>query len=409
MSSKNDPKIQGPTSSEHLIAGGSSEEDRESVFLLMNRPAAKNTETSPAKPAKPSARLIASTIVAALIFTGLAALYFMRPDQHLAVGVMCGIAASAFILWLLPKWQVAWITLDSSNDRFAVENEARKTVAQVLGGLIFLVGFYFTAENLTATQQNLMGTQEAGEKARELTRLGQLNERFARAYEQLLKKETVESPILGSYSLGQIALESPQSSKAVAQALTVYIRMNSRWSDSKKRPAATDRSDTSLSAGVQAALLQLREISRKGALSDEPQKAAIYREALSNLDLSNTDLRGADLTSMWLDGLVLDGAHLNNAKLNSSILTNATLIKADVAGVDLSTTNLSEALLNGANLKGATFSASSHLKQLQLDSACFDNDDALPPELGFTLPTEHNADCDSWKRKTPAKRRTQRR
>jgi len=45
-------------------------------------------------------------------------------------------------LWLLPKWQVARSQGLSAENRFDRENEARKTLAQIIGGVFVLAGLY---------------------------------------------------------------------------------------------------------------------------------------------------------------------------------------------------------------------------------------------------------------------------
>lgn len=370
-------------------------------LMVSGQTNAKKVDTRPR--AKYSKMLLASTIAFAAILVATLVLYFTIPEHRLLIGVAGGIAASIFSVWLIPKWQVASLNLERPSDRFASENEARKTTAQVLGGLAFLIGFYFTA-------QNLAFTQDSAEKTRELTRLGQLNERLARAHEQLVSKDSVESPILGSYALGQIALESPEKSKVVTHALAAYIRLNSPWKETGNLRSPLDRSDVVISPGIEAALFQLRELSRKGAFDPDQKKAAIFKDALSNLNLSHTDLRGADLTSMWLEGAALDGAHLNNANLDSTVLNNATLIEADLSGVDLSSTYLVQALLNTANLRDATLSEKTGLTQTQIDDACFGEEDTFPPSLSLRLPQVKNPDCQIWntdrRKKTNNERKT---
>src|SRR6266853_6490180 len=65
------------------------------------------------------------------------------------------VASSIFLillLWQFPRWQVRSIVGLDSKDRFNLENEARKTLSQIFGGLILLAGFYFTWQNLVVTR-----------------------------------------------------------------------------------------------------------------------------------------------------------------------------------------------------------------------------------------------------------------
>src|SRR5689334_5118384 len=56
-----------------------------------------------------------------------------------ALLVVTGILA-VFLLWKLPKWQVARSTALTDDNRFDRENEARKTLAQIIGGVVLLAG-----------------------------------------------------------------------------------------------------------------------------------------------------------------------------------------------------------------------------------------------------------------------------
>jgi hypothetical protein len=69
------------------------------------------------------------------------------------------------LIWL-PKWQAARL-YPTAQERFAVENEARKTLAQIIGGAAVLFGLYFTWGSL------------------EVNREGQITDRFTKAITQL--------------------------------------------------------------------------------------------------------------------------------------------------------------------------------------------------------------------------------
>ena len=59
------------------------------------------------------------------------------------------LALFAVLLWKWPKYQVASLPKEvSDKDRFQLENEARKTLAQIFGGLILLAGAYGTVWSL---------------------------------------------------------------------------------------------------------------------------------------------------------------------------------------------------------------------------------------------------------------------
>src|ERR1700733_5110049 len=60
-------------------------------------------------------------------------------------GPVAIVGASIFlatVLWQFPRWQVSNLPASDPKERFAIENEARKTLSQIVGGLILLIGFY---------------------------------------------------------------------------------------------------------------------------------------------------------------------------------------------------------------------------------------------------------------------------
>lgn len=94
----------------------------------------------------------------------------------LAVVALLGVA----VLWKVPQWQVARVEGLDSRERFDCRNEARKTLAIMLGGVTFFTSAYFTWRNLNLTSEN------------------QFTERFAKAVEQLGASDAMGRPRLAS-------------------------------------------------------------------------------------------------------------------------------------------------------------------------------------------------------------------
>jgi hypothetical protein len=103
---------------------------------------------------------------------------WLRPDYRFLIGVVGGTLLGILALWLLPKWQVTRLQLLEPRDLFAQENEARKTLAQIIGGILVLAGLYYTNENIKITQSVADQTQKAAIESRELTREGQTHRPF---------------------------------------------------------------------------------------------------------------------------------------------------------------------------------------------------------------------------------------
>ena len=129
----------------------------------------------------------------------------------------------------------------------------------------------------------------------QVTREGQITERFAKAIGQLAS-EAEEVRLGGIYALERIARDSRRDHETAMEVLTAYLRKRAhwpsrRWFGSSKGP--TPEND------VQAVL------------------AVIGRREVSydkhDLDLSSTDLRGAKFGEAKLKRVNFRGAHLEDA------------------------------------------------------------------------------------------------
>jgi hypothetical protein len=134
------------------------------------------------------------------------------------------------ILWKVPEWQVANLGFDTKV-RFDKENEARRTVAQIIGGFALLIGIYFTWRRIAATERNL-----------EIAQDGQITERFTKAIGQL-GNEKLEVRIGGIYALERIARDSEKDHWPIIKVLTAYVRENSPWPP--KKPTSQQETQTS--------------------------------------------------------------------------------------------------------------------------------------------------------------------
>lgn len=214
--------------------------------------------------------------------------------------IMGAVAFLFLVLWLVPKWQLApWRQTLKPEDFVDQQNNARATLAQILGGVFVLVGLYFTGENLKTSQETLRVSEE-----------GQITERFTKAIEQLGKsddpgkKETNLAIRLGGiYALGRIAKDSEKDHWPIVQILTAFVREKSPWTvDGDIRDVLLIPKD------VQAVMTVLGWRSRT-YMKGEGDKDM-------RMDFRNTDLRGLILKG----GAHLEGANLENAQLGNALL-----------------------------------------------------------------------------------------
>ena len=146
-----------------------------------------------------------------------------------SVLVLLGFAIWA--VWKWPKYQVASLDVSSEGDRFRLENEARKTLAQIFGGIILLGGAFATVQTMQISQETLQASREA-----------QVAERFTRAIEQVgathndkEKTPNIEVRLGGIYTLERVAETLPEIYHwTVMEVLTAYVRKNAPWKGCKQ-------------------------------------------------------------------------------------------------------------------------------------------------------------------------------
>jgi len=85
------------------------------------------------------------------------------------VGILFG-----FSLVYLPKWQIHDLGIQDAKDRMTLENELRGGLTHILGWALVALGLYYVVRRVVAA-----------EKAGEVSRQGQITERFTRAISQL--------------------------------------------------------------------------------------------------------------------------------------------------------------------------------------------------------------------------------
>jgi hypothetical protein len=181
--------------------------------------------------------------------------------------------------------------------RVNFENEARRTIAQILLGGLVLVGLYFTWRRVRAADQTV-----------DVTREQQITERFTRSVEQL-GSDKLAIRLGGIYALERIAKDSAKDHWQVMEVLTAYVRENARWEgelDEHGVPVPDDAGHHRVPTDIQAILTVLGR-------RDSTREIEVQR-----LDLTYTDLRDAELGSYHLERVIFRDAHLQEAYLVES-------------------------------------------------------------------------------------------
>lgn len=267
-------------------------------------------------------------------------------------------------LWKLPQWQVVDPSL-SAEKRIELENKARATLAQFLGGMVVLVGLYLTWWRI------------------EVAREGQVTERFTRAIEQL-GSDSLQIRLGGIYALERIARDSARDHWPIMEVLTAYVRERARWEETPEeaqgssKPATlndaieADQRNRTIGgqehkprADIQAILTVLGRRIRAHETSEDQR-----------LDLRGVDIRGANLIDMHFERALLIGAHLEEADMTSAHLEGANLREAHLErarlpGAHLEKVNLAGAWLMDADFAGTYFDAETNIYNSRKDGVDF--------------------------------------
>ena len=207
-------------------------------------------------------------------------------------------------------------------------------------------------------------------------------ERFNDAIKQLAEQDILRSDptksraldpitrvtvrLAGVYSLGSVAMESPQQRPAVRDVLTAFVAEHqarhrdleqafadrdcephsAEW-DQESAAFLADLRETAAPADVAAALVVLARIYGQDPRLSPPRLALAYS------NLAGADLRSADLTDADLRGADLTAAKLFGATLQRATVVGANFARADLRGADLQgAIGMGSATFTGAQVEG---------------------------------------------------------
>jgi hypothetical protein len=305
-------------------------------------------------------RHLLMTLVALVLLTVLGGLWI--PSAPITrwvriVGSLVVLAVAALI-WI-PKCQVARLHL-TSQERFTAENEARKTLAQIIGGAAVLAGLYFTWSSL------------------EVSREGQVTERFTKAIDHLGAvnddgEKQLENRLGGIHALERIARDSERDHWPIMEILTAYVREHAPWPPKPPKDTPPPQDHPSSEEELAAAARRARRSPPKLAIDIQAiltvlgRRVRSYEKEDQRLNIAETDLRRADLR-----GADPRGAHLERAILRAANLEWADLTGIHLEGADLTGTYLDWAIFRGAHLQGANFAGVyfEHVRHLTVEQIC---------------------------------------
>jgi uncharacterized protein YjbI with pentapeptide repeats len=324
----------------------------------------------------------------ALVVLGIAAIAattfrLLSPLSRVAELWLAGLLVLSIVLWLVPKMQRP-VSVDAL-EAFKAENEARKTLAEIVGGCVLIIGAYHAWLQIEATREGLKISQQGQRDTARLAEQGQITDRFTHAVEQL-GNPRLEVRLGGIYALEQIARTSDKNHLAIIELLTTCVRESVPWPPSD-RPASESAKQ------VNAVQAMLTVVGRRDVQGEQP-KMGTGKPHWWNL--RRTDLRGRALPEAQLAWFDLTDAHLTKADLARAHLEHSDLSEADLEGASLGGAGLILANLHGANLqcadlsgadlrkvraKGADFRGAQFVETTQLDQASLEEADLRQASL----------------------------
>ncbi|QMU18523.1 pentapeptide repeat-containing protein [Streptomyces pristinaespiralis] len=290
-----------------------------------------------------------------------------RMKRILQIAALVAVVAGyTFLLWRGP-WLIDGSHLRTRELRPAdgvVITGFRTTLVAVGAGVIACLGLYYT-------HHSLQQTRARDQQQAELTREGQVTDRYVEAI-KLLSDDHPTQRLGGIYSLERIMRDSEKDHATVVTVLAAFVRQHARLSEVGSGPSQ-------LAEEIQAALTVLgRRPERSEAARLDLRRTNLRGADLSHARLERARLAGCDLSQADLREINLDNAWLPRANLTGSTLTKATLSGANLRGANLTGAELSGVRLRGTDLRGADLSAARGHSVEQIGAALTDDTTRLP-------------------------------
>jgi uncharacterized protein YjbI with pentapeptide repeats len=287
------------------------------------------------------------------------------PTAAVIGAVITLIAALVFLWWWVPKKQADRLRMKIRDPkaRADVEDNFRKTLSQLLGGIAVLLGAGFAYNQ----------SQLAAKASSELL----ISQQTSKGFEQLGSNNIIVR-LGGIYALEGVMNTSLAYHKPIVEALAAFVREKT---PTKLIPTpdgvfigSDSPSPPPLPTDVQAALTVLgRRIIQKneGTISlgaSNLHRAILFEANLARADLINATLTRANLFKANLIDAILVEADLRRAFLVDADLSFATLISATLIGANLDHSTLRGANLSNVDLTSATLRGAD-LRNADLTSA----------------------------------------
>ncbi len=281
----------------------------------------------------------------------------------LAIALALAVTAYGWLIWRGP-WLFDGTHLRETDLQPAdgvVITGFRTSMVALGAGALAGVGLVYTHRSVQHTRDMLEHTRIKDREQADLTREGQVTERYVEAI-KLLSSGHLTQRLGGIYSLERIMRDSEKDHPTAVEVLAAFLRTASDTEAEQAQAVGEETSGGSPerhrpTEDVQAALTVLGRRPRT-ALGESQVQPVDLRGTnlegsnLQNADLQNADLRGANLAADLRDA-DLQGADLRGANLQNASLQNANVRKADLRGANLRNADLRRADVREADLRDA--------------------------------------------------------
>jgi uncharacterized protein YjbI with pentapeptide repeats len=286
------------------------------------------------------------------------------------------------ILWIVPKISTIGLRsekldgkqseFDREKERLTLEDNARKTLAQIIGGLFVIGSLLLTYNTYRLSVEQLKFAQDA-----------QLAEGLARSLSQLQSEQIVAR--VGALNSLEQRVKTSQDVQLNSADQAEKTRQEEHWKIvetissfiREKSPGPGPGKSTDIPH--QKAQNRAKQNEEAAKINVDIQKALnilgkrnIEMDKGKTIDLSGANLKGADLTGLNFAGANLNDTNLMNADLSGAILTGTRFNHADLRKATLTDTKLSGAFLIHAYLSDAVFSQGT-LQKVDFSSANLSN------------------------------------
>lgn len=322
-----------------------------------------------------------------IILASLLALVLFGLGLHYIGGTLIICLIGYLLIWNVPKYQVKKLDnkpsgrkltqFEREEKRLKLEDDTRKTIAQIVGGALLLAGLFLTFRTYQLGTDNY----RLGLEQQKITSRGQITERFNKAVEHLGNQD-LAIRLGGLYALEQILKDSPEEHQTIIEVLSAYIREkskrkvvnqqeNAQSNTAKLTPEQIELTTTDVQTALTILGRRPRGVDRKEDRINFENVNLTYAN-LAQGNFANANLRGVNLSYAALTETIFNSADLTGANL-----TNATLTEADLSNATLDWTVFRNAKLFNINLNNAHFSLIQlgnvkFLMALELQQAKFD-------------------------------------